>query len=47
MELKSGLYADYTEELLDEKEYLQLNREYSQRIEKLKIQADEYSDCPE
>ena len=37
-----GLYADYTEELLDEKEYLQLNREYSQRIEKLKIQADEY-----
>ena len=42
MELKSGLYADYTEELLDEKEYLQLNREYSQRIEKLKIQADEY-----
>ena len=39
---KSGLYADYTEELLDEKEYLQLNREYSQRIEKLKIQADEY-----
>lgn len=24
MELKSGLYADYTEELLDEKEYLQL-----------------------
>lgn len=42
MELKSGLYADYTEELLDEKEYLQLNREYSQRIEKLKAQADEY-----
>ena len=42
MELKSGLYADYTEDLLDEKEYLQLNREYSQRIEKLKIQADEY-----
>ena len=33
MELKSGLYADYTEDLLDEKEYLQLNREYSQRIE--------------
>ena len=27
---------------IDEKEYLQLNREYSQRIEKLKIQADEY-----
>ena len=42
MELKSCLYADYTEDLLDEKEYLQLNREYSQRIEKLKIQADEY-----
>lgn len=42
MELKGGLYADYTEELLDEKEYLQLNREYSQRIEKLKVQADEY-----
>lgn len=42
MELKSGLYADYTEELLNEKEYLQLNKEYSQKIEKLRVQADEY-----
>ena len=42
-DLKGGLYADYMEGLLDEKEYLQLNSEYSERIQKQKCLIEEYS----
>lgn len=45
--LKSGLYADYQQNLLTEKEYLQLNEEYSGRIEKLEQYADELTETME
>ena len=45
--LKSGLYADYQQSLLGEKEYLQLNEEYSGRIEKLEQYADELAEAME
>lgn len=45
--LKSGLYADYQQSLLTEKEYLQLNEEYSGRIEKLEQYADELAEAME
>lgn len=45
--LKSGLYADYQQDLLTEKEYLQLNKEYSGRIEKLEQYADELAEAME
>ena len=45
--LKSGLYADYQQSLLSEKEYLQLNEEYSGRIEKLEHYADELAEAME
>lgn len=45
--LKSGLYADYQQSLLSEKEYLQLNEEYSGRIEKLEQYADELAEAME
>lgn len=45
--LKSGLYADYQQSLLSEKEYLQLNEEYSGRIEKLEQYADELAEAIE
>ena len=45
--LKSGLYADYQQNLLTEKEYLQLNEEYSGRIEKLEQYADELAEAME
>lgn len=45
--LKSGLYADYQQSLLSEKEYLQLNEEYSGRIEKLEQYADELAEALE
>lgn len=45
--LKSGLYADYQQNLLTEKEYLQLNGEYSGRIEKLEQYADELAEAME
>lgn len=45
--LKSGLYADYQQNLLTEKEYLQLNGEYSGRIEKLEQYADELTETME
>lgn len=45
--LKSGLYADYQQNLLTEKEYLQLNEEYSGRIEKLEQYADELAEVME
>lgn len=45
--LKSGLYADYQQNLLTEKEYLQLNEEYSGRIEKLEQYADELAETME
>ncbi len=45
--LKSGLYADYQQNLLTEKEYLQLNEEYSRRIEKLEQYADELAEALE
>lgn len=45
--LKSGLYADYQQSLLSEKEYLQLNEEYSGRIEKLEHYAHELAEAME
>ena len=45
--IKSGLYADYRQSLLTEKEYLQLNEEYTGRIEKLEQYADELSEAME
>ena len=45
--LKSGLYADYQQSLLSEKEYLQLNEEYSGRIEKLEHYAGELAEAME
>lgn len=45
--LKSGLYADYQQSLLSEREYLQLNEEYSGRIEKLEQYADELTEAIE
>lgn len=45
--LKSGLYADYQQNLLTEKEYLQLNEEYSGRIGKLEQYADELAEAME
>lgn len=45
--LKSGLYADYQQSLLSEREYLQLNEEYSGRIKKLEQYADELAEVIE
>lgn len=45
--LKSGLYADYQQSLLSEKEYLQLNEEYSGQIKKLEQYADELTEAME
>lgn len=45
--LKSGLYADYQQNLLIEKEYLSLNEEYSKRMEALEQQIRELSDAVE
>jgi len=45
--LKSGLYADYQQSLLSEKEYLQLNEEYSGQIKKLEQYADELAEAME
>lgn len=45
--LKSGLYADYQQSLLSEREYLQLNEEYSGQIKKLEQYADELTEAME
>ncbi len=45
--LKSGLYADYQQSPLNEKEYLQLNEEYSGQIKKLEQYADELAEAME
>ena len=45
--LKSGLYADYQQSLLNEKEYMQLNEEYSGQIKKLEQYAGELTEAME
>ena len=52
-EMKKGLYRDYLEQVLDEKDYLRFNQEYTERIEKLtgemqELQkaADKYEKTP-
>lgn len=46
-ELKRGLYQDYLDKLLDEKDYIKFNREYSERIEKLTEEMNELQSAAE
>lgn len=46
-ELKRGLYQDYLDKLLDEKDYIKFNREYSERIDKLTEEMNELQSAAE